>query len=34
VFADNEVVSLADEQDVDEQLLALAETAAAEPVAG
>jgi cyclic 2,3-diphosphoglycerate synthetase len=34
VFAENEVVSLADEQDVDEQLLALAETAAAEPVAG
>jgi cyclic 2,3-diphosphoglycerate synthetase len=34
VFADNEVLSLAGEPDVDEQLLALAEVAAAQPVAG
>jgi cyclic 2,3-diphosphoglycerate synthase len=34
VFADNEVLSLAGEPDVDEQLLALAEAAAAQPVAG
>jgi cyclic 2,3-diphosphoglycerate synthase len=34
VFADNEVVSLAGEPDLDEQLLALAESAVAQPVAG
>jgi cyclic 2,3-diphosphoglycerate synthetase len=34
VFADNQVVSLPGEPDLDEQLLALAETAAAQPVAG
>jgi cyclic 2,3-diphosphoglycerate synthetase len=34
VFADNEVVPLAGEPDLDEQLLALAEAAAAQPVAG
>jgi cyclic 2,3-diphosphoglycerate synthase len=34
VFADNEVLSLAGEPDLDEQLLALAEAAAAQPVAG
>jgi cyclic 2,3-diphosphoglycerate synthetase len=34
VFADNEVVSLAGERDLDEQLLALADAAAAQPVAG
>ena len=34
VFADNEVLPLAGEPDVDEQLLALADAAAAQPVAG
>jgi cyclic 2,3-diphosphoglycerate synthase len=34
VFADNQVVSLPGEPDLDEQLLALAEAAAAQPVAG
>jgi cyclic 2,3-diphosphoglycerate synthetase len=34
VFADNEVLSLAGEPDLDEQLLAVADAAAAQPVAG
>ena len=34
VFADNEVLSLAGEPELDERLLALADAAVAQPVAG